>query len=329
MTGAETKPTAKSDQLRILLVDDQREILNVLTEVFQQESWKVFVATDGAHALRIMSTEKFDAIVTDLNMPRMGGLEFLGHAKVNHLNKKAKFFILSGALDADNLKRITGIGVASVILKPFDPGNVLNKIKEKCIAAATTAPAKTTVSYDAAIIRAVTAAMQEIIKFYLGDGLEIGKPYVKSGSAAKGYFSAVIPLNQGQAMGSVGFSCNTNFLKRLAVSIFGDSEPTLTPDLIRDLAGEMCNQISGKIKINFTKIDYYVNIGLPQVVVGENHSVTHPGKSPIIVIPMTSNECKFVLEFTMNGSLVKGKPEGMKDEPEGEQQDLTSGALFF
>lgn len=325
MSPTEANPVAK-EALRILIVDDEREVLTVLSEVFQSEGWKVFVAGDGSHALRIMNSEKFDAILTDLSMPRMGGLEFLGHAKSNHLNKKAKFFIISGALDSENLKRITGIGVASVILKPFEPATVLKKIKEKCI---TTTPQanKITVSYDASIIRAVTAAMQEIAKFYLGDGLEVGKPYIKSGSAARGYFSALIPLNQGQSMGSVAFSCNMNFLKRLAASIFGENEQPLTEDLIRDLAGEMCNQISGKIKINLAKIDYYLNIGLPQVIVGENHMISHPGKSPVIVIPMTSNECAFTLEFTMNGRLTKGKPEGSLEEEAA--PELGDGALFF
>ena len=320
------KPAA----LRILIVDDEREILTVLSEVFQKDGWKVYIASDGSHALRILSSERFDAVLTDLMMPRMTGLEFIGHAKANPLCKKTKFFIMSGNLDSENLKRISSIGVASVILKPFEAPNVVKKIKEKCVAPVAATPARATVSYDASIIRGVTAAMQEVVLFYLGDGLVIGKPYIKSGKAGKGHFSAIISLSQGKSMGSVAFSCNINFLKRLAVSIFGDSQPSFTDELIRDLAGEMCNQISGKIKINLTKIEYYVNIGLPQVIVGKNHEVTHPGSSPVICIPMTSNDCSFSLEFTMNGALTKGKPEGeTKKEEEAPAPDLTDGGLFF
>ncbi|MBC7533962.1 MAG: response regulator [Oligoflexus sp.] len=327
MLTNQTKPNAKVESLRILIVDDERDIQVLLSEVFKAEGWTVFVASDGTHALRIMSTERFDAVLTDIAMPRMGGIEFLGHAKANHLNKKAKFFIISGVLDVENLKRISAIGVASVILKPFDAANVLKKVKEKCLSSALPQK-KLTVSYDASIIRAVTAAMQEIVKFYLGDGLVIGKPYIKASSAARGYFSALIPLSQGPSIGSVAFSCNLHFLKRLASSIFGENEQPLTQELTRDLAGEMCNQISGKIKINFSKIDYYVSIGLPQVIMGENHVITHPGKSPVIVIPMTSSDCEFTLEFTMNGSLNKGKPAG-EAEKTADTEDLTSGALFF
>ncbi len=328
MTHVQLKPV-KPPALRILIVDDERDILVILAEFFQKDGWKVFVASDGSHALRIMSTEKFDAVLTDLSMPRMGGLEFIGHAKAQPLSKKAKFFIMSGNLDSENLKRITSIGVASVILKPFDGASVVKKLKEKCMAPLPAAKAKTSVSYDANIVRGVTAAMQGVVFFYLGDGLVLGKPYIKSGRAGKGFFSALIPLSQGKSMGSVAFSCNINFLRRLAASIFGENQPDFTDELIRDLAGEMCNQISGKIKINLAKIDYYVNIGLPQVIVGENHEVSHPGSSPVIAIPMSSNDCNFSVEFTMNGALSKGKPEGEAKKEEAPAQDLSNGALFF
>ncbi|MBC7660951.1 MAG: response regulator [Chitinophagaceae bacterium] len=286
------------------------------------------MANEGVHALRIMETEKFDVILTDITMPRMGGIEFLGHAKANALNKKAKLFILSGTLDGENLRRVSAIGVASVIIKPFEAHTVVKKVLEKIAAAAPVTP-KATVSYDANIIRSVAAAMQEVAQFYLGSDIDVGKPYIKALNVAKGYFSALISLSQGQAMGSVAFSCNANFLKKLAESIFGENGQPLTEELTRDLAGEMCNQIAGKIKINFAKIDYYVNIGLPQVVVGDNHAISHPGKSPVIVIPMKSEDYNFSLEFTMNGSLVKGKPPGAENKEEQPAEDLRSGALFF
>ena len=107
----------KTEPLRVLIVDDDREILSLLSEAFNGERWKVFTATDGTLALRIMSTEKFDAILSDMAMPRMGGIEFLGFAKGDNLNKKAKLFIISGTLDCEKLKRVTAVGVASVIIK--------------------------------------------------------------------------------------------------------------------------------------------------------------------------------------------------------------------
>jgi CheY-like chemotaxis protein len=315
---------SKAIPKRALLVDDDPDILALFVEEFSRRGWATFVASDGVHALRIMDTDRFDAILTDITMPRMGGVEFLGHAKANRLNKKARYFIISGTLDGENIKRVTSMGIASVILKPFAVQTAVDRVIEKCNQVTQTA-AKATVTYDASLIKAVAAAMRDVLQFYLGEGVDVGKPYIKASQAAKGYFSAIISLNQGQAMGSVAFTCNAQFLKKLATGIFGESFTVQSEELVFDLGGELCNQISGKIKINLAKIDVYVNIGLPQIIVGDNREIVHSGKCPVIVIPMSNNEDSFCVEFAMDGSLVKGKPEGATDEP---PPDLTA-PLFF
>ncbi len=59
---------------RILVVDDQTHINRILKRTLMQNGYEVEVATDGEQALGILRTGRFDAIVTDYQMPRMDGV---------------------------------------------------------------------------------------------------------------------------------------------------------------------------------------------------------------------------------------------------------------
>lgn len=117
---------------KVLMIDDDEDILMILQISFSKVGWKVFKAADGKRALSMMSTDKFDAILTDLHMPRMSGIEFLSRAKMNNLNRSSKLFVISGAVDQENLHRIIDIGVDNVLVKPFNPDAVVSKIAQKC-----------------------------------------------------------------------------------------------------------------------------------------------------------------------------------------------------
>ena len=63
----------KSDNIRILVVDDEGEILAFLRKMLEKKGYYVEIALDGAEAIHIARRQIFDIVVTDLNMPKMYG----------------------------------------------------------------------------------------------------------------------------------------------------------------------------------------------------------------------------------------------------------------
>ena len=65
------------DPAKVLVVDDERSILLLLKEALTQWGYQVTVASSAADALNLLKSELFDALITDIRMPDMSGLELL------------------------------------------------------------------------------------------------------------------------------------------------------------------------------------------------------------------------------------------------------------
>jgi DNA-binding NarL/FixJ family response regulator len=79
---------------RLLLVDDEPELLELMGDWFVGKPYELATATNGVEALARMRERPFDVIVTDLKMPGMGGLELLD--RVKELDPEVQVVILSG-----------------------------------------------------------------------------------------------------------------------------------------------------------------------------------------------------------------------------------------
>jgi CheY-like chemotaxis protein len=310
----ETKP-------RILIVDDDEGIVAVLRDGFEADGWTVCVAPDGAQALVIMSFEKFDAVMSDLHMPKMNGLELLYKIKTKENNRSTKFCLLSGMLNQEDLKKATSLGVAHVVVKPFAIKAVTKKVREVCVLT----EAKVKLSYDTSIIRSIINATEEVCNFYFGESVQFGKPHIKTDKSGSGCLSAVISLSRHEALGSVAFSCDGLFFRHLCSKLFGENMAGVKSDMIRDMGGEICNQITGKIKINLSRNSYHILIGLPQVIMGKGHNIEHLVNSPVLRIPMICKGCELAIEFAMSGNLREEH-----DHPEGsDNQSMRSDVMLF
>jgi CheY-like chemotaxis protein len=65
--------TATAERLRVLIVDDNRDLTNVLQKAFMVSGHSAFVANDGVHAIELARKLPLDVIVCDLEMPEMDG----------------------------------------------------------------------------------------------------------------------------------------------------------------------------------------------------------------------------------------------------------------
>lgn len=63
--------------MRILIVEDDPDLREIMVDQFEEQNWKVFQATNGKHGLEILEKETVDMVLTDVQMPVMDGMKFL------------------------------------------------------------------------------------------------------------------------------------------------------------------------------------------------------------------------------------------------------------
>jgi CheY-like chemotaxis protein len=113
---------------KILVIDDEVDIAMLLSEILEWEGFSVQTATNGAEALEILTTDTFSAIFTDLQMPVMGGIEFI--KKYRQIDDKTPIILLTGNIDSGN--HTENNGISATVRKPVDIDDLL-AILDSCI----------------------------------------------------------------------------------------------------------------------------------------------------------------------------------------------------
>lgn len=116
---------------RILIADDDSEIRITLQKLLQMVGHEVELAKDGLEAVRILDTETFDLMVTDIVMPNQEGLESIMQARQKHPNLHLIAMSGGGKDRTENYLRMAkSFGAAAVFMKPFSPREMLDKVNE-------------------------------------------------------------------------------------------------------------------------------------------------------------------------------------------------------
>lgn len=113
---------------QVLLVDDEEEFLKTLSQRLEMRGLKVTGATRGEEAVDLADKQTFDAIVIDLAMPGMDGLETLKRIKESH--PEAEIIMLSGQGTVKTSIEAMKLGAEDFLEKPVDMQELLKKIKE-------------------------------------------------------------------------------------------------------------------------------------------------------------------------------------------------------
>jgi CheY-like chemotaxis protein len=113
----------------ILIVDDEKDLLEMYKDFLESEGYKILTAISGADALVVCNKNKDIAlIISDSHMGRMSGLEFLAQLK-SKSDSLPKFYLATGDIDKteEDLKLL---GVSRLIMKPFDLTDVIKMINK-------------------------------------------------------------------------------------------------------------------------------------------------------------------------------------------------------
>ena len=104
------------------MVDDEPAVIELLKEFFKQfqhgHAYEVAAAHDGADAAMALLRGRYDLILLDMNMPRMGGLEFL--KQIRGLGVRVPVIMVTGNQDVQAAAQALSGGVFAYVPKPFD-----------------------------------------------------------------------------------------------------------------------------------------------------------------------------------------------------------------
>lgn len=117
----------KQFHAKVLLVDDEEAFTEALSKRLEARNLDVKTVNSGEDAVHIVKTHSFDAIILDLAMPGMDGLETLQKIKADHPD--AEIIILSGQASVDNTVQAMKIGAEDLLEKPVDITDLLSKIE--------------------------------------------------------------------------------------------------------------------------------------------------------------------------------------------------------
>ena len=105
----------------VLLVEDEEPLRHVLRDLLEREGYAVVEAGDGVQALDELDRSAPDAIVLDLNLPRLDGFGFLSHLRARAGTADLPVLVLTAKGDEDSEVRVFESGANDFITKPFRP----------------------------------------------------------------------------------------------------------------------------------------------------------------------------------------------------------------
>ena len=116
----------KMNNTSILVIDDEQNILNVVTAYLQAEGYSVHTATDGPTGLKAAQTLRPDLIVLDVMLPGLDGIDLL-----TRLRRESNVYVILLTAKSEETDKIVGLSVGAddYLTKPFSPRELVARVK--------------------------------------------------------------------------------------------------------------------------------------------------------------------------------------------------------
>lgn len=116
---------------RVLTVDDSKTMLQMLQFALKQGGFEVIQGENGQEGLDLLeANSNIDVIITDINMPVMDGITFIKELRKQPKNKAIPVLILTTESSQSKKEEGRSAGATGWIVKPFDPGKLLEVIRK-------------------------------------------------------------------------------------------------------------------------------------------------------------------------------------------------------
>lgn len=117
--------------IRVLTVDDSRTMQGMLRKALEGAGYDVIQGGDGVEGLEVLQTADPtpNAIITDINMPRMDGFEFIEAVRALEQYKHLPMIVLTTESDPEKKARARAVGATGWIVKPFSTDSLVAAIR--------------------------------------------------------------------------------------------------------------------------------------------------------------------------------------------------------
>jgi DNA-binding response OmpR family regulator len=115
---------------KILLVDDEPNIIMSLEYTFKKNNFEVFIARDGQEALDILKNEQPDLIILDIMMPNVDGYATIESVKKNEKLTNCKVIFLSAKNKENDIEKGMQLGADAYMTKPFSIKKLVDQVNE-------------------------------------------------------------------------------------------------------------------------------------------------------------------------------------------------------
>ena len=113
--------------MKLLVVDDDRDLVELLEYALRREGYDVARAYDGESAVELVAREKPDLVVLDINLPKLAGFVVL--ERIRHADEHVAVLLLSARQDESDILRGLQLGADDYITKPFRPKELVARVK--------------------------------------------------------------------------------------------------------------------------------------------------------------------------------------------------------
>lgn len=113
---------------RVLVVDDDPQVLRLLRVNFELEGYDVMTATNGEEALDLVGRDSPDAVICDVMMPGIDGLEVVRRLRADPATVALPLVVVSAKAQRSDVAAGLQLGADAYVTKPFDPAELLKVV---------------------------------------------------------------------------------------------------------------------------------------------------------------------------------------------------------
>lgn len=118
--------------MKILVVEDSPSMRAYLTSMIEDGAdlieLDIVEASSGFEALKLLPHHQFEAILTDINMPDINGLELVSFLKNHPVYRATPIMVISTEGSEEDRRRASELGAEEYLVKPFEPGELIEKL---------------------------------------------------------------------------------------------------------------------------------------------------------------------------------------------------------